>query len=321
MFYIWLLSYVTLSHMYSADAPGTVRARSEYTYHDVVDDDAPVGDFSQTDMPILAGIEAVIAVPRHRRQAVAPAQSGRAETSREFAARQSSNFILRGPHERKEGGSGHPDTETNDVNAPKLTIRIPARKQAEADAVADTPPQPLVPDIPSILDLVSHTSDQGINILEDLCRRYREDAFFEVILKNPKEFRNYSVENDLIYLKENDQKCLCIPHILIKGRSAREIIIDEAHSMLAHLGASKTVDYLRSQVWWKSMIPDTKVFCETCNTCKHSKPSNQKPYGLLNPLKVPTQPWESIGIDFVGPLPPSKNRNGTFDMITVVICY
>ena len=55
-------------------------------------------------------------------------------------------------------------------------------------------------------------------------------------------------------------------------------------------------------------------------TCKRSKPSNQKPYGLLNPLPVPGMPWESIGVDFVGPLPESKNRDGVFDNITVIIC-
>jgi hypothetical protein len=68
------------------------------------------------------------------------------------------------------------------------------------------------------------------------------------------------------------------------------------------------------------MVADTRVFCETCVTCKRSKPSNQKPYGLLNPLAIPSEPWESIGVDFVGPLPLSRNRDGEFDSITVVIC-
>ena len=90
--------------------------------------------------------------------------------------------------------------------------------------------------------------------------------------------------------------------------------------MLAHLGANKTLDYLRDHVWWKDMVHDVKAFCETCHTCRTSKPSNQKPYGLLNPLAVPTQPWESVGIDFVGPLPESGNRDGLYDSITVVIC-
>ena len=90
--------------------------------------------------------------------------------------------------------------------------------------------------------------------------------------------------------------------------------------MLAHLGASKTVDYLRDHVWWRDLVTDVKAFCETCSTCKMSKPSNQKPYGLLNPLSVPSYPWESVGIDFVGPLPESHNRDGQYDSITVVIC-
>ena len=48
--------------------------------------------------------------------------------------------------------------------------------------------------------------------------------------------------------------------------------------------------------------------------------SNQKPYRLLNPLDTLSYPSESIGIDFVGLLPQSKNRNGTYDTITTVIC-
>lgn len=108
--------------------------------------------------------------------------------------------------------------------------------------------------------------------------------------------------------------------MLIQGRSARKIVISEVHSILAHLGPNKTLDYLHGYVWWKDMVSDVKVFCEMCRTCKMSKPSNQKPYRLLNPLPVPTYPWESVGMDFIGPLPESRNRDGSFDLITVVIC-
>ena len=34
---------------------------------------------------------------------------------------------------------------------------------------------------------------------------------------------------------------------------------------------------------------------------------------------MPTQSWEAIGIDFIGLLPLSKDRNGAYDSITVVI--
>ena len=48
-----------LSCLYSNDSAGTVRARSEYPYHDVVDDDtmSPIDG----NIPVLAGIEARIA--------------------------------------------------------------------------------------------------------------------------------------------------------------------------------------------------------------------------------------------------------------------
>ena len=141
-----------------------------------------------------------------------------------------------------------------------------------------------------------------------------------MIMDKPKDFRNFEVKDDLIYLKSNGKNLLCIPKILIKERSVHELIIAEAHSILAHLGASKTLNYLRDHVWWKTMVTDTQTYCGTCITCKRSKPSNQKPYGLLNLLAIPTEPWESIGVDFVGPLPLSHNRDGEYDSITVVIC-
>ena len=90
--------------------------------------------------------------------------------------------------------------------------------------------------------------------------------------------------------------------------------------MLAHLGVSETLDYLQDNVWWRDMVTNVKAYCESCNTCKMSKPSNQKPYRLLNLLAVPTYPWESVGIDFIGPLPESHNQDGQYDSITVVIC-
>lgn len=67
------------------------------------------------------------------------------------------------------------------------------------------------------------------------------------------------------------------------------------------------------------MAKDVKAFCASCKTCQQSKLVMQKPYGLLNPLKVPANPWEAIGIDFIGPLPCSKDRNGEYSSIMVII--
>ena len=67
------------------------------------------------------------------------------------------------------------------------------------------------------------------------------------------------------------------------------------------------------------MVHNVAMFCALCTTCQRSKLPNQKPYGLLNPLSVPSTPWDTIGVNFVGPLPESKDRDGSYDSIMVII--
>ena len=295
-----------------------------------------------SDMVLLAGIDAVVATHRDSNVSGVPdAATGRPETSKEFARRVRDQFVLRGPRERTEGGSGSVETPTtstlpvagtdnSDVRSNQRGTHVDLvnsdvrsnQQRTHPDAnhtdqsITEAIPE-LIPDT-SLITVLG--SDAGIDLLKELKGHYQDDPMFRSILDKPKDFRNFEVKDDLIYLKMNGHNLLCIPKTTINGRNVYEIIISEAHSMLAHLGASKTVNYLRDHVWWKDLVSDTKAYCDTCVTCKRSKPNNQKPYGLLNPLAIPSEPWESIGVDFVGPLPLSINRDGEFDSITVVIC-
>jgi hypothetical protein len=322
-----------LSRMYAYDSPGTVRAQSEYSYVDVVDDDTSQLSTLSRGLPIsmLAGMEARVMTLRHL---------PRPESSREFAKRMVNRFALRGPRDRKEGRTTAIDQGLTDEAVAELDVEPPTTdnvldivsaedvESPETDNALDTVPadgpsaipnSDEVRQIPTIIDLTTQ-STSGLDFVNEIRHKYHRDLLFEPILKNPTQFRNFEVENGLIYLKEQGRKLLCIPKNIIQGRSAREIVISEAHLMLAHLRASKTLSYLKDHVWWHDMVSDTKSFCETCQTCQRSKLSNQKPYGLLNPLDIPGYLWESVGIDFVGPMPESTNRNGSFDSITVVIC-
>ena len=64
------------------------------------------------------------------------------------------------------------------------------------------------------------------------------------------------------------------------------------------------------------MSKTTATFCRTCAFCQRSKTSNQKPAGKLHQLPVARKPWDSIGMDFVGPFPEAKGYN----YLWVVIC-
>ena len=63
------------------------------------------------------------------------------------------------------------------------------------------------------------------------------------------------------------------------------------------------------------MATDIELFCTSCATCQTNKSSTQKPQGLLHSLPILERSWQSIGMDFMGPLPKSDGH----DYLLVVI--
>jgi hypothetical protein len=304
-----------LSRMYSDDRPGTVRAPSEYTLSDGPMSSIPV---SMVSMPLLVGAEA-LADSLSIRTIVAndAPETGRPETAREFSKRIKRVRLTLRPEGGQEGGK-RPETE-NSADLPR--VETPERALGISSSLEEQVTQETLAESivnPTLVEVVA-SNDGGFDFPSCLKGRYSEDNFFRHVLEKPREFKNFEIKDGLIFLSSEGGAVLCVPACSINGRSVREIIISHAHSILAHLGSQKTIAYLRDQVWWKDMNRDIIKYCETCNVCKRSKPDNQRPYGQLNPLSIPSRPWESIGIDFVGPLPLSKNRNGEYDMIAVVI--
>src|SRR5207302_383618 len=55
---------------------------------------------------------------------------------------------------------------------------------------------------------------------------------------------------------------------------------------------------------------------KSCDSCQRIKASQQSPAGLLQPLPIPSQPWEQVSMDFITQLPRTKSR---FDAIIVFV--
>lgn len=293
-----------LSRIYSADPPGTARAESEYPQHDD-HDGPPVSLATLISMPVLAGPHACATSV----SLLNPADPSWQKRIKRVVLRVSP------PGERQEGGS----TTTNKSQS------VNSNESSEPPVIAkdfepQVTPQEEIEDklAPSLTEVIA-SSASDFEFPTCLKDKYSGDAFFAKVLDDPNHYKNFEVKDGLVFVCEGSRRILCIPQIMIDGRSAREIVISHAHSILAHLGPRKTLNYLREQVWWKDMIEDIHKFCKSCPTCKMSKPNNQRPYGLLSTLSVPEYPWQGIGIDFVGPLPESRNRTGSFDMIAVII--
>ncbi|KAI0668289.1 hypothetical protein C8Q78DRAFT_948661, partial [Trametes maxima] len=180
--------------------------------------------------------------PRAPRLVPAPAESGRPEISKEFAQR-IRQVVLHGPREGQEGG-----------NTPALPEQQTHQPEQDRIHDEDADLEGTHAWITSEVDLFSHISEssESVDLLRELCNSYGEDPVFKQILDSPPQFKNFECPEGLIYLRENGWELLCIPDTHIGTQSVCELVILHVHSLLAHLGAYKTLSYLRDQVWWKS---------------------------------------------------------------------
>jgi hypothetical protein len=154
--------------------------------------------------------------------------------------------------------------------------------------------------------------------LERLCRKaYATDKLFGKIIQHPKNHKAFELKDGLLHLKvDSETRALCVPHAEVRGRSLRELVLDQIHRTVGHMGPRITKNYARRYFWWPTLTHDIKLFCESCATCQATKSSNLRPQGLLHSLPIPVSPWTSIGMDFVGPFP----QVDTYDYIWVVLC-
>jgi hypothetical protein len=155
------------------------------------------------------------------------------------------------------------------------------------------------------------------DLLQEVKNAYASSSTFSKVLESPKAHPRFGIKDGLIWTKnEYHRDVICIPFAAKqKGRRVIEIILDHAHTVMGHFGHHKTSQYVRRTYWWPSMTKDIEAFCRSCGQCQASKDSTQRPAGLLHTLPIPERPWQSVGMDFLGPLPTS----GNYDYLLVVI--
>lgn len=91
-------------------------------------------------------------------------------------------------------------------------------------------------------------------------------------------------------------------------RTIFERIISTEHKV-GHWGRDKTIDLLKRNFSIPGLDKMVLNYITSCDTCQRNKSSRHKRYGLLNPLKLPNRPWESISMDFIVSLPKTRKGN------------
>ena len=87
--------------------------------------------------------------------------------------------------------------------------------------------------------------------------------------------------------------------------------------MSGHWGVSKTLALVRRRYEFPEMAARVTDFVQTCDICVRAKADHHLPRGLLEPISIPTQKWQSIAMDWVTGLPVGPPPD-SFDSVLMV---
>ncbi|UYV60625.1 hypothetical protein LAZ67_1001700, partial [Cordylochernes scorpioides] len=127
---------------------------------------------------------------------------------------------------------------------------------------------------------------------------------------------NFKEENGCLYKRNPRPEGRA--WLLVVPRVRRRDILKEYHNHMicGHLGVTRTMNRLKDKYFWPSMLKDVVEYVRTCHLCQSRKGSNKLPAGLLHPIPAANYPFERVGIDFLGPLPSTKNRKKWMIVLT-----
>ena len=141
--------------------------------------------------------------------------------------------------------SNEHEQEPNNI-MPDVNPSAQQLEESEDDHIIRESAEPLSND--DFLTIVGQQHGNS-SLLEVIKHNYKEDPFFSRVLETPKVFRNFTQQDKLLYIQDWGRHLLCVlSKVMFKGQRLGEIFIAEAHSLLAHLGASKTSIYLKDHV-------------------------------------------------------------------------
>jgi hypothetical protein len=117
-----------------------------------------------------------------------------------------------------------------------------------------------------------------------------------------KKTKNYEVKLGKLY-RQKEGKLL---KVLKRDEIDSVLWMMHNHPIGGHFGIENTYGKIKEKFYWKGMLEDIKQYIKYCDVCqRRGKKGGQ---GYLNPIKV-GEPFERMGIDFVGPLPRTKKGN------------
>lgn len=148
-------------------------------------------------------------------------------------------------------------------------------------------------------------------LLDRIKRAQQHDEKLQLIRKllNVGPYKNYTLDNDLLYEKKSEKLLLVVP------KGMRYDIIRQAHD-IGHFGTKKTMEKLQEEFAFENMKKHVDHYINNCVTCILASRKKGKQEELLKPIPKEEAPFHTWHIDHVGPLP-STNKNYKYLFVIV----
>lgn len=134
------------------------------------------------------------------------------------------------------------------------------------------------------------------------------------ILQELEQGRFFSLD-DILYRKDGLTSVIVVADI-----ASKQSLLHACHDAVTagHFGVERTLQRLKTYVWWPNMYTDTKAYVESCDTCQKAKRTTGKVPGLMMKIDTPKRPWEVIHMDFVTALPLAGRES--YNTVLVIAC-
>ncbi len=148
-------------------------------------------------------------------------------------------------------------------------------------------------------------------LVRDIKMATKEDTWATNIKKELQERPRNPNRDDLDQFEQQDELLLRNNLIYVPERPIRLKILRECHdnTLVGHFGIARTHELVSRTYWWPKMNKLLREYVKCCDTCARSKAPRHRPFGLLQPLSIPSRPWGSIAMDFITDLPIVKTKN------------